>query len=303
MSKPNLRKKMKNSYLLGVFLAFFGGILWGISGVCGEYLFTHKGVSASWLVPNRLFFSGVIMLTFYAFRLKGEIFAPLKNAKDLTQIVIFALFGLMAVQFAYFHSIELSNAAVATVIQYTAPIFILAYVCYRQKRLATRRELLALVLATSGVFLLATHAEFDALYISPLALFWCFVSAVCVIFYNLAALSQRQKFGVGVVLAWGLLIAGVVLGAVFEVWNLPAVSDFEGLLATAAVVFLGTIFAFGLYLKGVELIGAEKASFIAAIEPVSAAVFGVVWLKSSFGVYDFVGFLLIMSCVVVLSRR
>ncbi len=292
---------------LGVFLTLLGGAFWGFSGVCGEFLFTQKGISAAWLVPHRLIISGAAMLAFFAVRFaaRGQfarLFAPL-SPRHAASVLAFALLGLMMVQFSYFRAIELSNAAIATVIQYSAPIFILAVVCWRERRRPSWRELAALVLAVGGVFFLATHAQLSRLVISPLALFWCAASAVCVVFYNLCALREREEFGVGLVLAWGLFIAGVVLCGALRVWRLGGVTDAAGAAAVFGVIFFGTICAFGLYLKGVELIGAARASFIAAVEPVSAAVVGAVWLGTRLGGWDALGFVMILACVWLLGRR
>ena len=55
---------------------------------------------------------------------------------------------------------------------------ILLWVCLRARRLPTRREGVALVLALLGAFLLATHGSLTALALSPQALFWGLCAAV-----------------------------------------------------------------------------------------------------------------------------
>ena len=41
----------KKEVIFGTILTITGGILWGISGVCGQFLFQNKEVTASWLSP------------------------------------------------------------------------------------------------------------------------------------------------------------------------------------------------------------------------------------------------------------
>ena len=101
----------------------------------------------------------------------------------------------MMTQYAYFYSIELSNAAVATVIQYTAPVLILVIICLKERRAPRLLEILALLCAMLGVFFLATHAQISALVISPKALFWCLVSTVCVcVLQPSSRKAKRQIF-------------------------------------------------------------------------------------------------------------
>ena len=68
------------------------------------------------------------------------------------------------------------------------------------------------------------------------------------------------------------------------------------------IVFFGTVLAFSLYMTGVKLIGASKASLIACIEPVSAAIISYIWLEIKFIFIDFIGFVLIISCIFLLSK-
>ena len=209
----------------------------------------------------------------------------------------------MMTQYSYFYAIELSNPAVATVLQYTAPVFILGVACFYTKRLPSKIELYALILAIIGVFLLATHGKFDTLALSPVALLFCLISALCVVVYNFAPQKLAKIYGIELVLGWGLIIGGVVLALYMQVWNLDGVKNLSGYLALGGVVIFGTVLAFSFYLWGVELIGAPRASMIASIEPVSAAMFSYLWLGVEFVIYDFIGFIAIMLCVLILSKE
>ena len=47
--------------------------------------------------------------------------------KDVLSMVIFGIAGLLAVQLAYFMTIDYSNAGTATLLQYVAPFFIMVW--------------------------------------------------------------------------------------------------------------------------------------------------------------------------------
>nr|WP_229203977.1 EamA family transporter [Campylobacter anatolicus] len=293
---------MVRESLSGILITLFGGILWGFSGVCGQYLFAQS-VSADWLVPYRLLIAGLILIVFYALKSPCIVLLPILDARLLPQMLIYAILGLMMTQYSYFYSIELSNAAVATTIQYTAPTFILAIVCFNERRLPRLTELVALILAMFGVIMLATHGDLTTLVISKEALFWCLVSAVCVCIYNFAPTKLNSKYPVPLVLGWGMAIGGVVLCVFMRVWQLDGASSTSQWAAFWAVITLGTIFAFSFYMLGVKLIGASKASLIACVEPLSAAFFAYFWLETEFVFLDFVGFVLIMCCIFLLAKK
>ena len=291
-----------NTHRLGILLTLVGGILWGFSGVCGQYLFS-LGINSDFLVPYRLMLAGIVIVIFYAFKEPSAVFAPIKDIKLLGEFLVYAILGLMMTQYAYFYSIELSNAAVATVIQYTAPALILMVICIKEKRFPRKLEILALFLAMLGVFFLSTHAQISSLVISPKALFWCLVSAICVCVYNLAPARLNTKYSVTLTLGWGMVMGGVVLACYMRLWEFAGLNGINQWLAFIAVITLGTIFAFSFYMIGVKLIGAAKASLLACIEPLSAAFFGYFWLGTKFVFWDFLGFALIISCIFLLSKR
>lgn len=83
----------------------------------------------------------------------------------------------------------------------------------------------------SGVFLLATHGEAGGLMISKKALFFALASALCVVVYNVSAKGLLRMYPVSLVLGWGMLIGGVILGAALGVWNLRGASDAAGFAA------------------------------------------------------------------------
>ena len=74
-------------------------------------------------------------------------------------------------------------------------------------------------------------------------------------------------------------------------------------MGVAAIVVLGTALAFTLYLQGVSDIGSVKASMLACIEPVSATVISALWLHTSFTTVDIAGLALIVTAVLMLSRK
>ena len=88
-----------------------------------------------------------------------------------------------------------------------------------------------------------------------------------------------------------------------DVVNIPYRLDYHGYLAMAMIILLGTIAAFLLYMQGVADLGSVKASMIACIEPISAAVFSLWWFDAHFVLMDYLGFACILATIFVLGRR
>ena len=97
----------------GMLSTFIGGALWGVNGVLGSYLFLAKNVTTDWLIPYRLLFAGLLVIVYLYHKNGKKIFDILKNKKDLSQILLFGLIGMLGTQYTYFSAIQYSNAAIA----------------------------------------------------------------------------------------------------------------------------------------------------------------------------------------------
>lgn len=54
----------KNRKAQGVVMTLTGGILWGLCGSCGQFLFQYKEATSNWLVPIRLMGAGILDFVF-----------------------------------------------------------------------------------------------------------------------------------------------------------------------------------------------------------------------------------------------
>ncbi|WP_249650921.1 EamA family transporter, partial [Lysinibacillus sp. D4A3_S15] len=71
--------------------------------------------------------AGMILLTYLL--LTGEkIFGIWQHKLWGRQLIVFGIVGMLGVQFAFVAAIHESNAVLATLLQFLAPIFVVAYV-------------------------------------------------------------------------------------------------------------------------------------------------------------------------------
>ena len=291
----------KKEVIFGTILTITGGILWGISGVCGQFLFQNKEVTASWLVPIRLVTAGLLLLLYYVIRDRGKVFDIWKTKRNRTDIIVYGLAGMMLCQYSYFQTIEWSNAGTATVIQYLGPALIVVWVCFRTKRLPQTKEVLGVILAVTGIFLIATHGNPTSLALSQKALVMGLLSAVSVVVYTIKPAGLQKQFATPLVLAWGMLIGGAVLMVVFRPWNYQVIFDRETFAAVAFIILFGTMAGFSMYLTGVKMIGSVKASLVSCVEPVASMVLTAVWMKVSFTTPDLIGTLFVIATIIILA--
>lgn len=285
----------------GIVLVLTAAVLWGISGTVAQYLFQQQGFNPEWLVVIRLFMSGVILLGLAYRKEKQRIWGIWKNKPERSNLVLFSILGMLAVQYTYFAAIKHGNAATATILQYLGPVLITCYLAIRSKRFPSLKELTAVVLALSGTFFLVTHGSIYSLSISGLALFWGISSAVALAFYTLHPQKLLAKWGASIIVGWAMLIGGVGFSIVHPPWKIEGQWSLPTFFAVIFIILFGTLVAFYCYLESLKYLTASETSLLACVEPLSSAFLSVIWLNVPFGFADWLGTLGIISTVAILS--
>ncbi|MCR2064750.1 DMT family transporter [Campylobacter helveticus] len=278
---------------MGVFLVVLGGIFWAVSGVLAEYLFENH-YSVEWVSFYRLFCTGLILIILSLKRFEVQI---LTQKSTLFSLFIYALFGLLLTQYGYFKAIFYTDAGTATMIQYSAPLMIMLFLCFKNKILPKTLEIFALILILSALFLIATGGNLSEFKISFWGLFWALGAALGIAFYSLCARNIIEKYGIFLLMGWASLMASGIL-FISLLGQIPFYAfELKAYAAMAGIIFIGTIGAFCLYLKGVEYIGALRASMIACIEPVAAAFMSYFFLKTQYSFLELFAFSLTIISV------
>lgn len=294
--------QMKKNKLKGILFAMTAAIFWGFSGNCGQYLFSYKNMDPTWLTACRLLIAGSILCIFARFTEKDRL-AILQNKRDIIMLMAFSIIGLAFCQYTYLLTISYSNAGTATVLQYLGPVFLLLFTCLTAKRWPRFLEIVAILLALGGTFLLATHGKIGTLVLEKRVLVWGIISAVSLMLYTIMPEGLVKKYGSTVVTAYAMLFGGVLFSLMLPIWHCEAIWDLSAVLALLGVVLPGTAIAYLLYLKAVALIGPLKTSLFATVEPLAAMFFSSVWLGTSFQTADYAGLVCISVMVILLTLQ
>lgn len=284
----------------GMLYVLLAAIFWGSSGVAAQYIMEQSQISAPFLTMIRLLFSGFILLTL-SFMQGDNIFGMFKIRRDALSLIIFSLFGALLVQLTFLIAIEKSNAATATVLQFLSPTIIVMWFAAILKKRPSRYVMMAVATSLIGTFLLVTHGNPTSLSISKAALFWGIASAFAAAFYTTFPSKLIGQYGTLPVVGWSMLIGGAALLPFYAGQHSGFVINTHVLLAFFYLVVVGTALTFSIYLKGAQMIGGPKASILSCAEPLSSALLSLVLLGVSFTLPDWLGTLLILSSVALIS--
>ena len=300
-------KGNRERFFLGVACALAGGALWGFSGACSQYLFANYDIEASFITAARMLGSGALFLMLLLATRRERLFAMLRDRVSLRQLIVFGVFGLFACQFSYIASIGCTNAGTATVLQSLGTAWVMLAACALARKPPRAGEALGLAFALVATFLIATQGNLSSLAFPAAGLAWGLANSITVAIYIMYPKRLMFVWGTLPTTGVGMVIGGIGAGLV---WAAPAAwgdaatvpsLDAMGWLVLAAIAVLGTFAAFTLYLHGVALVGPVTGSLLGAMEPVSATVFAALWLGTSFTGYDWVGFLLMVSMILLVS--
>ncbi len=291
----------------GVVAALIGGAMWGFSGTCAQYLYQHYEIDPLFITWVRMLGSGILFLILLAFTQRGKLRALAGDNRELGRLALFGIAGLFLCQFTYTTSVNATNAGTATVLQSLNTVFILAATCLMMRRAPRAMEIGGLALALVATWLIATKGNLTALMIPPAGLAWGLINAASCTFYIMYPKHLFARWGSLPVTGIGMLIGGIAAVAIWGLgglWGAPPVVpqlELDGVLVLAAIVVVGTLAAFGLYLHGVSIVGSVKGGLLGTTEPASAMVFAALWLGTMFTWADWIGLVLMMAMIFLVT--
>lgn len=294
-------RQMKKKEIRGIIFAVLTGICWGFSGTMGQYLFSAKNMDTGWLTTVRMICSGAILLLITFFTQRPKLKAVWQRRETTIHMILTAVFGLMLVQYAYLAAIKYTNAGTGTAMQYLGETFLLLVTCITMKRLPQLIEVLGLIFAMVGVFLISTHGNLHSMVMTKQGLFWGIIAALTLMLYTLLPVKLVQEFGALVVTGYGMLIGGLVLLVIERPWRTKVQLDIQTISAMAAVILVGTVLSYTIYLQSAADIGGVKAGLLAAVETISAPTMSAIWLGTKFTLPDILGFAFIIAMVILLA--
>ena len=289
--------------LKGVLMIVIGAMLWGATGPLMEWLLSETPLTVPFLLTIRLTVAGILLLLFLKIGLKKKVSTIWKQKIWLKQLFIFSIFGMLGLQYSFVATIDASNAIVATLLQFLAPIFVVLYVSLSMRKFPPRYQVLGIAGTLVGLFLLLTNASFDTLLVSTKALIWGVTVGLSFAFYTLYPARLMKEWGVLVVVGWGMFLGGMLLGIGTGVWRSPEwvlLKDGTMIILLTLLILFGTA-AFVLFLSSMKYISPVETSVLSSIEPLTAMLISVVMFGATLGMWQVIGIVIMLVCVTWLS--
>ncbi|GIE48005.1 membrane protein [Amorphoplanes nipponensis] len=277
----------------GLLAALISAVAFSTSGAFIKPLL-EAGWSPVTAVTARALTAGLVLLPFVLLSLRGR-WAALWRARR--RVLGMGLVGVAFTQVAYFAAIQRIPVATALLIEYLAPLLLVAYAWAVTRRVPRPAVLLGSVLAVGGLVLVIGPGAVRA--VDPLGLVIAFCAAVgCAAYFVIAARPADGLPPVALAGA-GLLLAGGVLALAGATGLLPVSAAFGDLslfgravpwwLPLLIVAVVGTAAAYATGIAASAVLGSRLASFLGLLEVVSAALLAWLLLDERLTPLQFVG--------------
>lgn len=290
----------------GLAIAVTSAATFGSSGV-GAKALIESGWTAGGAVLVRLGGGALVLLVIGTIQYRGR--WPLDRGA-LRTLVVYGSVAMAGTQFAYFNAVRTLDVGVALLIEFLAPVLLLAWTALRTRVLPPRVTLIGAVLALAGLVLVIDPRGTGSL--DPVGVGWALLAAVGL--SGFFALSARDRSGLPalVMAAGGTTIGAVLIAAAGLMGLIPvrmttaptvlAGAEVAWWMPTLWIVLVATVIAYLTGIAAITRLGTRLASFVGLTEVLAAVLIAWVVLAELPGTPQLLGGALILVGIVLVQR-
>ena len=296
--------KQINSNLVASFLLFFVTLFWAGNFIVG------KAASINEVPP--------ISLNFYRWTIAFFILLPftykeliLKKNYILNNLGIFSILGITAVSIfnaALFYSLQFTQVITGVLMISTVPVMIIFISAILKIEKSNIFQLLGVALSLTGVLFIIT--KFDLSILINLDFNKGDLSALFAMFsWSLySALLKKKKYELSQISLLQVVIAfGVIYLFPFYLLDTSLGNTVSLNVPFFLILFYVTLFpgitSFFFWIKGVALIGANRAGIYLHLMPILATILAMLIYKEQIMVYHYIGAIFIISGILLSNKK
>ena len=266
-------------------------ILWGLIGIFSCLAF------AEGLGPMEVAFWRAV-ITWFCFGAQAAVKKELGfDKKDFPLAAVFAFLGVSVFYISYQLAVKSGGAALASVLLYTAPAWVVVCSFFIYKERLTALKITAVISVILGVYLISKSGAGSTgeRSIGLAAILWGLTSGFCYSLYYTIGKYFSKKYSGANLFVWVLPMGALGI--------LPFV-DFVPKSGTAWMILIlvsifSTFLANQCYYQGLKHLEAGRASIVATLEPVVAAVTAYILFGEAFTLLGYGGAGLILAAVLL----
>ena len=282
-------------------LVLIAGVSWGLIGV-----FTKAIDRLGFTEIQMLFVKGVlataVLLLIICVKDKKQL--KLKGWKDLRYFVGTGIVSFSFFSWAYMKAVNLTSLGVAAVLLYTAPTFVMLFSILLFGEKMTKTKGIVLLMTFVGCILVTGLLEGGAAFTWQGIAIGLAAGVGYALYSIFGTYAIKAGYGSLTISFYTFLMAMITMTFLVEpVAVVAEITELGQWPLAVSFALLTTVVPYLTYTKGLSGLPASKASVTATIEPVVAAVLGIVVFHESVTMLKLMGIVLVLSSVAVMSRQ
>lgn len=260
---------MRKSYLGAVYI-IIAALFWGIFPVFNRILYAN-GVTVMQAVAARAIIAAVV---YAVWGIAAGTFKGL-HWRDFAFLAVYGLVSVLGTYTFYALAIRELSGAMASMLLYTAPAFVILFSRIFYKDPITPLKLTALLVSFAGCCLVVRVYDPASLSLNVTGIVFGLLSGIC---YSLLTVIGKKAYARGYTSLQNTFVPAMAVGLamclISPPWTIPMTGT-PVILCYLGVGILGSVLPYFFYLKGLSTgIDGGAAILLANLEPVTATVLG-----------------------------
>ncbi|MGA9117359.1 MAG: EamA family transporter [Bacteroidota bacterium] len=286
--------------LRGYAMILGAALFWGASATAAKALL-NRNLDTVLIVQTRVSFTFLLLLVFYLLFRRDLLRV---RVRDLWQFALLGVIGIAGSNFTYYFTIRESTVATGILIQYTAPLAVMAYGASSSEETLTPLKLVAGAASLAGCFLAVGGYDPGVLRLTPPALLTGAASVLCFAFLSVFARRPLARYSVWTVMFYALGSASLFWLAVHPPWGAGApLPDGETWAELAALAVVSILIPHSLYFAGLRRVPPSRAVITGTFEPVVAILTAALFLGELLEPLQIAGAGIVLGAIGLLQVR
>jgi drug/metabolite transporter, DME family len=224
---------------------------------------------------------------------------------DLVQCLVLGMLGVAASNYFYYVAIQKTSVAIAIIVQYMAPVWVLFYVVARGQQKLSLQKVAAVGVAVTGIALtidIVGGKSASALHFNSYGFLAALLASFSFAFYNIGGHRILARYDRWRVLVWTLMAASVFWLLANPPWKVVAAHYAPGqwgfLFVFSMISVLGP---FSLYFLGLQHLEPTRAIIASCLEPVFSILLAAAFLAEGLRPIQTLGIVLVLSAIVIVQ--
>lgn len=275
----------------GIVLILLAACCWGFFPTFSRVLY-GQGMPVIQVVSARALIAGAIYL------IMGFIRGTFKGIKlkDLPFFIGYGIAAILSVFLFYALAIDYLSSAVAAMLLYTAPSFVIIFnrIFYKEK--ITPIKIAALFITFTGSFFVVRAYDINSLKVGGIGVLFGFLAGIGYSMLTVIGRAGLKKYSPEA----NTFIPTIATAAIFFVavppWKIEILNGAASVLCLLGVGIVGSVLPYLFYLKGLSCgVHSSNAVLLANVEPLVATVCGVFFFRDLLEWPQIIGIALVLT--------